>query len=284
MEGNLYVCIMFEQKVSAFIQEKRLFGKSDKVLVALSGGADSVALLRVLLRLGYHCEAAHCNFHLRGEESVRDEKFVVSLAEDLGVKLHKTDFDTAGYASDKGISVEMAARDLRYAWFARVSEAVDAKVVAVAHHRNDSVETFLMNLVRGTGIDGLLGIRAVNGKVVRPLLCVDREDILDYLKKISLMGDQANSYRRMLCDTTERASAVELKSLSFAVNGEPLVHKNFISPPLDEDVIAQKKNTVRIAYDVNKSKANDAKHHAEASSYKELGSITFDYYLRMEDI
>ena len=118
---------MFEQKVSAFIQEKRLFGKSDKVLVALSGGADSVVLLRVLLRLGYHCEAAHCNFHLRGEESVRDEKFVVSLAEDLGVKLHKTDFDTAGYASDKGISVEMAARDLRYAWFARVSEAVMRK-------------------------------------------------------------------------------------------------------------------------------------------------------------
>ena len=194
MEGNLYVCIMFEQKVGAFIQEKRLFGKSDKVLVALSGGADSVALLRVLLRLGYHCEAAHCNFHLRGEESVRDEKFVVSLAEDLGVKLHRTDFDTAGYASDKGISVEMAARDLRYAWFARVSEAVDAKVVAVAHHRNDSVETFLMNLVRGTGIDGLLGIRAVNGKVVRPLLCVSRADIVAWLENqgIRYVTDSTN--------------------------------------------------------------------------------------------
>ena len=121
-------------------------------------------------------------------------------------------------------------------------------------------------------------------KAILPRMKDAMINILDYLKKISLMGDQANSYRRMLCDTTERASAVELKSLSFAVNGEPLVHKNFISPPLDEDVIAQKKNTVRIAYDVNKSKANDAKHHAEASSYKELGSITIDYYLRMEDI
>ena len=216
MEGNLYVCIMFEQKVSAFIQEKRLFGKSDKVLVALSGGADSVALLRVLLRLGYHCEAAHCNFHLRGEESVRDEKFVVSLAEDLGVKLHKADFDTAGYAFDKGISVEMAARDLRYAWFARVSEAVDAKVVAVAHHRNDSVETFLMNLVRGTGIDGLLGIRAVNGKVVRPLLCVDREDILDYLKYLG--QDYVTDSTNLQSEFTRNKLRLEVIPLLESVN------------------------------------------------------------------
>lgn len=175
---------MFTRKVSQFIEEKHLFGRSDKVLVALSGGADSVALLRVLLQLGYACEAAHCNFHLRGEESVRDEQFVRALTERLGVPLHVTHFDTQAYAVSKGISIEMAARELRYAWFAERLWACGAKVVAVAHHRDDSVETFLLNLVRGTGIDGLQGIRPVNGEVVRPLLCVSRAEILDYLASL----------------------------------------------------------------------------------------------------
>ena len=176
--------VMMERKVSEFIREKHLFGTEDRVLVALSGGADSVALLRVLLRLGYRCEAAHCNFHLRGEESVRDEVFVTRLAERLGVRLHKTGFDTEGYAAGHGISIEMAARELRYEWFHRLLDETGAGVVAVAHHRNDSVETFLLNLVRGTGIGGLQGIRAVNGRVVRPLLCVDRQEILAYLERL----------------------------------------------------------------------------------------------------
>lgn len=175
---------MFIRKVSQFIEEKHLFGFSDKVLVALSGGADSVALLRVLLRLGYACEAAHCNFHLRGEESVRDERFVRALAERLGVPLHVIHFDTNAYAVSHNVSVEMAARELRYDWFAKLRQECGAKVVAVAHHRDDSVETFLLNLVRGTGINGLQGIRPVNGDVVRPLLCVSRVEILDYLSSL----------------------------------------------------------------------------------------------------
>lgn len=175
---------MFIKKVSQFIEEKHLFGFSDKVLVALSGGADSVALLRVLLRLGYACEAAHCNFHLRGEESVRDERFVRALAERLGVPLHVIHFDTNAYAVSHNVSVEMAARELRYDWFAKLRQECGAKVVAVAHHRDDSVETFLLNLVRGTGINGLQGIRPVNGDVVRPLLCVSRAEILDYLSSL----------------------------------------------------------------------------------------------------
>lgn len=175
---------MFIRKVSQFIEEKHLLGFGDKVLVALSGGADSVALLRVLLRLGYACEAAHCNFHLRGEESVRDERFVRALAERLGVPLHVIHFDTNAYAASHNVSVEMAARELRYDWFAKLRQECGAKVVAVAHHRDDSVETFLLNLVRGTGINGLQGIRPVNGDVVRPLLCVSRAEILDYLSSL----------------------------------------------------------------------------------------------------
>lgn len=108
--------------------------------------------------------------------------------------------------------------------------------------------------------------------------------ILDYLKGITKMGDQANNYRQMLCDTFNKASAVELKSMSFYTQGEPHAKNVFLSPPLDEEIIAQKKSTVRIAYDVNKVKADEAKNHADASSYKELGNITFDYYLRMEGI
>ena len=172
---------MFHRKINQYIEEKNLFTLSDKVLVALSGGADSVALLRVLLALGYRCEALHCNFRLRGGESDRDERFVRRLCEDLGVTLHVTCFDTAGYAAARHISIEMAARELRYNWFEQMRQQRQAQVVAVAHHRDDSVETFLLNLVRGAGINGLKGISPKNGPVVRPLLEADRQDILDYL-------------------------------------------------------------------------------------------------------
>ena len=175
---------MFIRRVSQYIEEKHLLQPGDKVLVALSGGADSVALLRVLLRLGYVCEAAHCNFHLRGEESLRDEQFVRELAARLDVPLHVIHFDTNEYAASHGVSVEMAARELRYGWFGQLRRECGARVVAVAHHRDDSVETFLLNLVRGTGINGLQGIRPVNGEVVRPLLCVSRAEILEYLASL----------------------------------------------------------------------------------------------------
>ena len=161
-----------------------MFGLHDRVLVALSGGADSVALLRVLLSLGYQCECAHCNFHLRGEESDRDENFVRHLCGSLSVPLHVVHFQTEVYAARHHLSIEMAARELRYAWFEQLREERSVSFIAVAHHRDDSVETFLLNLMRGTGIDGLKGIAAKNGRVVRPLLQQSRADILDYLQAI----------------------------------------------------------------------------------------------------
>ncbi len=173
---------MFHWNIQKYIEEKQLFTLHDKVLVALSGGADSVALLRVLLVLGYHCEAAHCNFHLRGEESDRDERFVNELCKGLGVTLHVTHFDTVTYASRHHVSVEMAAREMRYDWFEQLRKERGMAVIAVAHHRDDSVETFLLNLIRGAGINGLKGISPHNGCIVRPLLEVSRQDILDYLR------------------------------------------------------------------------------------------------------
>ena len=179
-----YICIMFKHDIQKFIEEKSLFTLKDKVLVTLSGGADSVALLRVLLSLGYKCECAHCNFHLRGEESDRDEAFVRSLCEQLSVKLHIKHFETEAYAKTNHLSIEMAARELRYGWFHQLKEERNIAARAVAHHRDDSVETFLLNLIRGTGIDGLKGISPKNGHVVRPLLQVSRESIIGYLKTI----------------------------------------------------------------------------------------------------
>lgn len=176
---------MFRQKVAQYIQKKQLFQETDKLLVALSGGADSVALLRVLLELGYSCEAAHCNFHLRGEESDRDERFVRDLCNNLNITLHVVHFQTEKIASEKHISIEMAARELRYEWFEKRRLETGADYICVAHHQGDSVETFLLNLLRGAGIQGLRGIQSKNGNIVRPLLEMTREEITDYLQHLS---------------------------------------------------------------------------------------------------
>ena len=175
---------MLIKKVEKYIEERRLIAPGNKVLVALSGGGDSVALLRVLLKLGYACEAAHCNFHLRGAESNRDEGFVRELCSSLAVPLHVVDFDTQKYAEENAVSIEMAARTLRYEWFEKVRSEVGANVIAVAHHRDDSVETFLLNLSRGTGINGLKGILPKNGVIVRPLLDISRDEIMQFLGRL----------------------------------------------------------------------------------------------------
>ena len=175
---------MIEQRVIRYVEKEQLFSQNCKILVALSGGADSVALLRILHSLGYDCEAAHCNFHLRGKESDRDEMFVRQLCQQYNIPLHIIDFDTIRYAEEKRISIEMAARELRYEWFEKKRIECHADRIAVAHHQDDSIETMLLNLIRGTGITGLLGIRPINGYIVRPLLCVSREEIICYLQSI----------------------------------------------------------------------------------------------------
>lgn len=171
-------------KVVGFIAKHQLLSQDGLHLVALSGGADSVALLRILLDLGYHVEAAHCNFHLRGDESNRDEEFVKNLCKSLSIPLHLIHFDTAEYASLHQVSIEMAARELRYGYFRQLCQDINASTVCVAHHRDDAVETFLMNLLRGSGIHGLTGIRPKNGLIVRPLLGMSRQEIEDYLHSI----------------------------------------------------------------------------------------------------
>lgn len=174
----------FLQKLSKFIASHKLMECNGKYLVALSGGADSVALSLALRELGFDVVAAHCNFHLRGDESDRDEMFCRRFCERNGIKLHVTHFDTEGFAKLRKISIEMAARHLRYAYFKQLAEDIGASAVCVAHHQDDSVETVLLNLIRGTGIHGLTGIKPKNGGIVRPLLCVTRNEIETVLAEV----------------------------------------------------------------------------------------------------
>lgn len=191
----------FAKRISAFVSAHGLFRSDDRVLVTLSGGADSVALLRVLLELGYDCVAAHCNFHLRGEESMRDERFVRALCDRLGVQAAFVDFDVDCYVADHKVSVEMACRELRYCWFEQMRTEFGCQVIAVAHHADDSAETFFLNLMRGTGLAGLAGIKPRNGAIVRPMLCVGRQDVEAYLAQLQqdYVTDSTNlesEYRR----------------------------------------------------------------------------------------
>ena len=215
---------MIEKKIAQYIDNERLFPINARIIVALSGGADSVALLRILHTLGYDCEAAHCNFHLRGTESDRDEMFVRKLCKTMRTPLHTIDFATEQYAIEKKISIEMAARELRYQWFAEIKEKTKANVIAVAHHQDDSVETVLLNLIRGTGINGLLGIRPKNGDIVRPLLCISRKEITDYLQNAGqeYMTDSTN-----LQDEYTR-NKIRLNLLPLMQEINPLVKEHII--------------------------------------------------------
>ncbi len=168
-------------KVERYINKHKLLNPSELYIVALSGGADSVALLLLLKNAGFNVHAAHCNFRLRGAESDRDEVFCVELCHRLGVELHRVHFDTREYAELHKVSIEMSARELRYKWFEQLREDIGAAGICVAHHRDDSVETVILNMVRGTGVHGLVGIRPRNGYILRPLLCVSRDEIEGFL-------------------------------------------------------------------------------------------------------
>lgn len=171
-------------KVKKYIQKYNLLSLNKLYLVALSGGADSVCLLRIMYELKYNIHAVHCNFHLRGEESDRDENFCKKLCDELQIPLHIAHFDTKEYAQLHKVSIEMAARDLRYAYFEDLRKAIEANAILVAHHRDDNIETLIINLVRGTGLQGLEGIKPVNGKIIRPMLSVSRQEIDKFLADI----------------------------------------------------------------------------------------------------
>ncbi len=210
-------------KVERYIEKYNLLNPNELYIVALSGGADSVALLLLLKNAHFNVHAAHCNFHLRGEESDRDEAFCVELCKGLGVELHRAHFDTREYAELHKVSIEMAARELRYKWFEQLRQDIGAAGICVAHHRDDSAETVLLNLVRGTGLRGLTGIQPRNGYILRPLLCVSRAEIETFL---------AEKGQKYVTDSTNWEADVQRNVVRLAVL--PLLRR--LNPAVAENI------------------------------------------------
>jgi len=167
-------------------QSEKLFLRNDNILLAVSGGIDSVVMLDLFISMGYNISVAHCNFRLRGKESDGDEEFVEKLCRKTGIKLYLKKFNTDEYASEKGISIQMAARDLRYQWLTELKEKEGYDYISTGHNLNDSIETIIINLTRGTGINGLTGINPKSGFIIRPVLFATRQMIQEYAENNNL--------------------------------------------------------------------------------------------------
>ncbi len=192
--------LLLISKFKEHIQHQFPFLHRKKLLVASSGGIDSMVLTDLLSKLDYQITLAHCNFHLRGKESDLDEAFVIQTAKSLEIPFYVISFDTKEYAKEKNISTQMAARELRYEWFEKLLQKYNLDYLLTAHHADDNLETFLINFSRGTGIEGLTGIPSINHKTIRPLLPFSRKEIEQYAKenKISWREDQSNSETKYL--------------------------------------------------------------------------------------
>lgn len=252
------------KKVRQYIAENNLLKPDDNILVGLSGGTDSVALLHILLSLGYKCIAAHCNFRLRGAESDRDEEFVKDLCLSWNVPCYIIHFETKDYATKIKSSIEMAARELRYNWFNTLLHEQNADVIAVAHQSDDNLETLLMNLVRGTGIRGLKGIDPRHERVIRPLLCLSRKETETYLILHSLkhVEDSSNSttdyvrnkYRHEVLPLLESINSSArknmLSSLKF-LNGNFVIYQNAIEN-LGKQILNRSGEVIKLNIDLLK--------------------------------
>lgn len=183
------------EKFKEYIKKENLFQPKDKLLLAVSGGVDSVVLCELCKQAGYDFIIAHCNFQLRGAESERDEAFVRSLSEKYSVEVLVKEFDTEKYATEHKLSIQVAARDLRYNWFNEIITAQSVEFIVTAHHAGDNVETLLMNFFKGTGINGLHGILPKQNKIIRPLLFVKKKELIAFAAqyKLDFVEDSSNA-------------------------------------------------------------------------------------------
>lgn len=207
------------------INQNLSFLNKSRLLIAISGGLDSVVLTHLCHQLKLNIGLAHCNFNLRGDESDGDEEFVLQLAEDLDLEVFIESFETEDYAKTYKLSTQMAARELRYDWFDELAEQLNFDFILTAHHADDNLETFLINLSRGTGLDGLMGIPEVNNKIVRPLLTFSREDIETYAKtnKLTWREDSSNASNKYLRNKLRHDVIPVLKEIN------PFLLQNFES-------------------------------------------------------
>lgn len=177
-----------------FIEANHLVKHGDRILLAVSGGIDSMVMAHLFQNLPNEIAVAHCNFSLRGSESDSDEELVMNFAQSRSIPFFSTRFNTLSYAKEKGISTQMAARDLRYAWFEKIRNEKKFSSVSIAHNLDDKIETMIINLIRGTGTTGMAGIRPVTGKIIRPLLFASRERISEYCDRngVEYREDRSN--------------------------------------------------------------------------------------------
>ncbi len=205
-----------QTKFKKHIAQKFPVLTQQKILLACSGGVDSMVLAQLLLDSKYNFAIAHCNFKLRDAESDEDEHFVINWAKIHSVEVFTVAFQTKEYAKSKGISTQMAARELRYAWFYELAEKYQLDYIATAHHLDDDLETFLINLSRGSGIKGLLGIPAVNNKIIRPLLPFTQEEILQFAhqKGITWREDSSNQTNDYLRNTLRHNVIPQFKEVT----------------------------------------------------------------------
>ena len=242
-----------------YIASNHLINKGDRILVALSGGVDSMVLAELLRREGYDITFAHCNFHLRGKESDGDEQFVREYAERVGVKLFVKQFDTLQFVDNNKVSVEMAARELRYTWFDELVNS-DFDKLALAHHADDQIETFFINLLRGSGIKGLKAMQPCNGKYIRPMLWASREEIKKFAiengiqwREDSTNGDTVylrNKIRHDLMPVFDSIKPESREKILESVNN--LASENQLYRELLQEKISQIETVNGVLHSVNK--------------------------------
>nr|BFF39719.1 tRNA lysidine(34) synthetase TilS [Tenacibaculum mesophilum] len=207
------------QQLAKHIDEQFSFLKEKKLLIAISGGVDSVVLTHFLHQLQFNISLAHCNFQLRGKESDLDEMFVKELGKSFNIQTFTTRFNTNEYATKNKLSTQLAARELRYSWFDSLSQKNNFDYILTAHHADDNLETFLINLSRGTGLEGLTGIPPINKNIIRPLLIFSREEIVAFAKNnnIKWREDESNSETKYLRNKIRHQIVPTLKELNDSV-------------------------------------------------------------------
>ncbi len=267
-----------------FIRDNNLASANDKILLGVSSGIDSMVMVNLFRKSGFNISVAHCNFSLRGEESDGDEKLVEHECEINGIKLHRIRFETEGFAKEHKLSVQVAARNLRYNWFNKLCDEFGYTKIAIAHNRDDVAETLILNLSRGTGLKGLSGIKVVNGNVIRPLLFASRDEITRYAieNDVSFHNDSSNASVKYARNRIRHKVIPELEQLNPSAKksiAETAKHVNEAWNLVDDYLINLKDKLVK--HDNNRTLFEihglSNEKYSKLFLFEELSSFGFSY-------